>query len=213
MFTGLIEEIGIIENIKPIAGGKKITIGAKTILKGLKEGDSISISGVCLTCTYFSSNSFTVDAVGETLIKSTIDSLTTGKIVNLETALSFSQKLGGHLVQGHVNGVGKISDIKKLGENYSLSVSMPKELSKYLIDEGSIAIDGISLTIAQAQNNNCSFSIIPHTWKNTNLHTKEVGDKVNVEIDVIAKYVENFLRDSKKNNIELNEEWLHKLGY
>ena len=213
MFTGLIEEVGRIENIKPIAGGKTITIRAQSIVKEIKAGDSVSVNGVCLTVTNFSSTGFTVDAVGETLIKSTIDSLTTGNIVNLETALSFSQKLGGHLVQGHVNGVGKISDIKKLGENYSLSVAIPQELSKYLINEGSIAIDGISLTIAQVQNNNCSFSIIPHTWKNTNLHSKEVGDKVNVEIDVIAKYVENFLRDSKNNNIELNEEWLHKLGY
>lgn len=213
MFTGLIEEVGRIENIKPIADGKTITIRAQSIVKEIKAGDSVSVNGVCLTVINFSSTGFTVDAVGETLIKSTIDSLTTGNIVNLETALSFSQKLGGHLVQGHVNGVGKISDIKKLGENYSLSVAIPQELSKYLINEGSIAIDGISLTIAQVQNNNCSFSIIPHTWKNTNLHSKEVGDKVNVEIDVIAKYVENFLRDSKKNNIELNEEWLHKLGY
>lgn len=213
MFTGIIEEVGKIELIKPIAGGKTLIISAKKILTDLKVGDSISVNGVCLTATNFSSDNFSVDAVGETLSKTTIGMFSIGSFVNLESAMQLSQKLGGHLVQGHVNGVGEISEIKKIGENYSLTIIVPYELEKYLIKEGSIAIDGISLTIAQTSNNKCSFSIIPHTWRNTNLNTRKAGDKVNIEIDVIAKYVEKFLLGKNENRNELNEEWLNKLGY
>ena len=213
MFTGLIEETGKIENTRPIAGGVELTIAAKKILNGLRNGDSFSINGVCLTVTEISSGNFSVDAVGETISKTTIGKLSPGSIVNLETALQLSQKLGGHLVQGHVNGIGSISEIKKLGENFSLSVAVPTELAKYLIKEGSIAVDGISLTIAQTTENKCTFSIIPHTWKNTNLNTKKAGEKVNIEIDVIAKYVERFLSHSNPDKDKINEEWLHKLGY
>ncbi len=213
MFTGLIEETGKIENTRPIAGGVELTIAAKKILNGLRNGDSVSINGVCLTVTEISSGNFSVDAVGETISKTTIGKLSPGSIVNLETALQLSQKLGGHLVQGHVNGIGSISEIKKLGENFSLSVAVPTELAKYLIKEGSIAVDGISLTIAQTTENKCTFSIIPHTWKNTNLNTKKAGEKVNIEIDVIAKYVERFLSHSNPDKDKINEEWLHKLGY
>lgn len=213
MFTGLIEELGKIESVKPISGGKTLTISAEKILSGINTGDSISVNGVCLTVTKFSARNFTVDAVGETLNKTTMNELRIGDNVNLEPALRLSQKLGGHIVQGHVNGVGEISELKKLGENYSLSVIVPSALEKYLVKEGSIAIDGISLTIAGAMNTKCTFSIIPHTWLNTNLRTKNIGDKVNIEIDIIAKYVEKLLAGGKKNISELNEERLNKLGY
>ena len=213
MFTGLIEELGKIESVKPISGGKTLTISAEKILSGINTGDSISVNGVCLTVTKFSARNFTVDAVGETLNKTTMNELRIGDNVNLEPALRLSQKLGGHIVQGHVNGVGEISELKKLGENYSLSVIVPSALEKYLVKEGSIAIDGISLTIADAMNNKCTFSIIPHTWLNTNLRTKNIGDKVNIEIDIIAKYVEKLLAGGQKKISELNEERLNKLGY
>lgn len=213
MFTGLIEELGKIESVKPISGGKTLTISAEKILSGINTGDSISVNGVCLTVTKFSARNFTVDAVGKTLNKTTMNELRIGDNVNLEPALRLSQKLGGHIVQGHVNGVGEISELKKPGENYSLSVIVPSTLEKYLVKEGSIAIDGISLTIADAMNNKCTFSIIPHTWLNTNLRTKNIGDKVNIEIDIIAKYVEKLLAGGKKNISELNEERLNKLGY
>ena len=133
--------------------------------------------------------------------------------VNLEPALQLSQKLGGHLVQGHVNDVGTITEIKRAGENYLLYLSLPHLLEKYLIKEGSIAIDGISLTIADVNSNKIMCSIIPHTWKNTNLHTRKSGDKVNIEIDVISKYVEKFTSSKPENKNELSEEWLTKLGY
>ena len=213
MFTGLIEELGKIESVKPISGGKTLTISAEKILSGINTGDSISVNGVCLTVTKFSARNFTVDAVGETLNKTTMNELRIGDNVNLEPALRLSQKLGGHIVQGHVNGVGEISELKKPGENYSLSVIVPSALEKYLVKEGSIAIDGISLTIADTTNNKCTFSIIPHTWLNTNLNTKKIDDKVNIEIDIIAKYVEKLLAGGKKNISELNEERLNKLGY
>lgn len=213
MFTGLIEEVGQIKLVTPINGGKTLKISAKTVLEKVSMGESISVNGVCLTVTKFSTKSFSVDAVGETLNKTTVDDLQTGDSVNLERALTFSERLGGHIVQGHVNGVGEISELKKLGENHSLSVIVPTPLEKYLVKEGSIAIDGISLTIADTTGNKCTFSIIPHTWTNTNLSAKKVGSRVNIEIDVIAKYVEKFLTAGKKNEIKLNEEWLNKLGY
>lgn len=213
MFTGLIEEVGRIEAIKPIACGKTLTISAEKILSDINMGDSISVNGVCLTVTKFSARNFTVDAVGETLNKTTVGKLRIGDKVNLEQALRLSQKLGGHIVQGHVNGVGEISELKKLRENYSLTVIVPSALEKYLVKEGSIAIDGISLTIADTLNNKCTFSIIPHTLLNTNLSAKKIGDKVNIEIDIIAKYVEKLLTGGQKNIRELNEERLNKLGY
>ena len=213
MFTGLIEELGKIESVKPISGGKTLTISAEKILSGINTGDSISVNGVCLTATKFSARNFVVDAVGENLNKTTINQLRIGDKVNLEPALRLSQKLGGHIVQGHVNGVGEISELKKLGDNYLLSVLVPVALEKYLVKEGSIAIDGISLTIADTLNNECTFSIIPHTWLNTNLRTKNIGDKVNIEIDIIAKYVEKLLAGGQKKISELNEERLNKLGY
>ncbi|MCL6100576.1 MAG: riboflavin synthase [Bacteroidetes bacterium] len=213
MFTGIIEEVGRTEAIKPIAGGKTLTISAEKILSGINTGDSISVNGVCLTVTKFSARNFTVDAVGETLNKTTINQLRIGDNLNLEPALRLSQKLGGHIVQGHVNDVGEISELKKLGENYLLSVLVPVVLEKYLIKEGSIAIDGISLTIADIDYNKCTFSIIPHTWANTNLNAKKIGNKVNIEIDIITKYVEKLLAGTKENISELNEERLNKLGY
>ncbi len=213
MFTGIIEEVGKIESIKPISSGRTLTISAEKILENLCAGDSISVNGVCLTVTKFSSGNFDVDAVGETLNKSTIRLLGVGDKVNLETALQLSQKLGGHIVQGHVNATGEISELQKLGENYLLSVIIPLELEKYLIKEGSIAIDGISLTIAQMLNNKCTFSIIPYTWLNTNLSAKKIGDSVNIEVDVIARYVEKLLHTTNENAKKLDEERLNQMGY
>ncbi len=213
MFTGLIEEVGKISSVRQANGKLELEISANKITGSLKTGDSISVNGVCLTVTKFSTGKFCVDAVSETLKKSTIGNLRIGTEVNLEPALQLSQKLGGHLVQGHVNDVGTITEIKKLGENYLLYLSLPYHLEKYLIKEGSIAIDGISLTIADVSANKVMFSIIPHTWKNTNLRARKQGDHVNIEIDVISKYVEKFSNNTPGNKNELSEEWLTKLGY
>jgi riboflavin synthase len=214
MFTGIVEEIGNIEKIIPIAGGVKLNITAEKILDDIKVNDSICIDGVCLTATQVDNSSFWVEAVGVTLEKSTFNQIHQNDLVNLERSVKLNDRLGGHLVQGHVNGVGKISELKKLGENYLLKIIGPENLEMYIIKEGSIAINGISLTIADLVKNEISISIIPHTWQNTNLKYKKVNDLVNMEVDILAKYVEKLL--SKVNNStgkSITEKWLKELGY
>ena len=214
MFTGIIEEIGKIERITPIAGGITIRIHYGKIIEDVAVNDSVCIDGVCLTVTNKSKNTFLVDAVGATLEKTTFHNLKADAHVNLERSVRLSDRLGGHLVQGHVNGIGSISEIKKLGENYLVKIIVPEDLEKYLIKEGSIAINGISLTIADLNRNEISISVIPHTWQNTNLKDKEVNDKVNVEIDILAKYVEKLLtRNHNSSDQNITESWLKEIGY
>ena len=214
MFTGIIEEIGKIERITPIAGGMTIRLHSDKIIEDVAVNDSVCIDGVCLTVTNKSKNTFLVDAVGATLEKTTFHNIKADAYVNLERSMRLSDRLGGHLVQGHVNGIGSISEIKKLGENYLVKIIVPEDLEKYLIKEGSIAINGISLTIADLNRNEISISIIPHTWQNTNLKDKEVNDKVNVEIDILAKYVEKLLtRNHNSSDQNITESWLKEIGY
>jgi riboflavin synthase len=212
MFTGIIEEIGRIKDLHPFAGGIRIIISCSEILEGTKIDDSISINGVCLTVVKISKNEFTVEAVGETLEKTTVSEFRIGDEVNLERALKFSDRIGGHLVQGHINGIGKIVFTEKLGDNYFIKIEVPKQLEKYLISEGSIAIDGISLTIAKLSKNIVGLSIIPHTWKNTILSKRKIGEFINIEIDFLARYVEKFINNTKKSET-ITEEWLKKTGY
>ncbi|PJA98186.1 MAG: riboflavin synthase [Ignavibacteriales bacterium CG_4_9_14_3_um_filter_30_11] len=197
MFTGIIEEIGNIKKIDSISGGFKIIISASKVLEDLKINNSIAVNGVCLTVISINNKNFNVEAVGETLKKTTLKEIRINQLVNLERAIKITDRLGGHLVQGHVNGVGKIIKVQKLGENYLLEVEIPINLIKYIIDEGSITIDGISLTIAKIVHNKIAISIIPHTWKNTNLSTRKIGAKVNIETDLIAKYIENLILNIK----------------
>ena len=214
MFTGIIEETGNIEKITPIAGGITIRIKVEKILDDVAVNDSVCIDGVCLTVTNKAKNTFLVDAVGATLEKTTFHNIKADASVNLERSVRLSDRLGGHLVQGHVNGIGTISEIKKLGENYLVKVIVPQELEKYLIKEGSIAINGISLTIADLIMNEISISVIPHTWQNTNLKDKGVNDKVNVEIDILAKYVEKLLTKENNSSVSpISESWLKEIGY
>jgi len=214
MFTGIVEEIGKIEKSTPIAGGFEIKIKAERVLEDININDSICIDGVCLTVINANKKSFWVDAVGATLEKTTFNQIQQNTFVNLERSVRLSDRLGGHLVQGHVNGIGTITEIKKLGENYLLKINIPENLERYLIKEGSIAIDGISLTIADLNKNVISISIIPHTWQNTNLKTKKVNDIVNVEIDILAKYVEKLLsKENISSGKNISEGWLKEIGY
>jgi len=214
MFTGIVEEIGKIEQTTPLTDGLSLTISAKTILEDLNVNDSVCVDGVCLTVTKIENPNFWVDAVGATLQKTTFAKIKKSQQVNLERSLRLSDRLGGHLVQGHVNGVGHISGIENHGENYSIRFSIPEELSKYLLKEGSIAINGISLTIAELDHNAVTISVIPHTWEKTNLKFKKLNDQVNIEIDILAKYVEKLLHNnSDPPKSKISEGWLKDIGY
>jgi len=213
MFTGLIEEIGKIESIISIPGGKRIKISAEKILDGLKIDDSICVNGICLTVTRLEDKGFYCEAVGTTLTKTTLQNYSVGEEVNLERAMRLSHRLGGHIVQGHVNGVGTIKQIVKLGNNYYVEISTPYELNKYMVDEGSIAIDGISLTIAKLEETTVGISVIPHTWNNTIIKNRKPGSKVNIETDVIAKYVEKLLQGNDKLDDRFTDSWFKNLGY
>ena len=214
MFTGIIEEIGKVSEVNPIPGGKTIKISAIKILNDISVNDSVSVNGVCLTTTQVDEQGFKVDAVGVTLEKTTISELQISSPVNLECSLKLSDRLGGHLVLGHVNGTGVIKEIIKLGNNYLIRVNVPNNLKKYLIDEGSITIDGISLTIAELKDSTIGISIIPHTWNNTTLQYKNAEDRVNIETDVLAKYVERITNNKEfEHKNKLSENWIKELGY
>jgi riboflavin synthase len=212
MFTGLVEEIGKVFKLKRLGSGIEYSIKCEKVLKNLEVGDSISVNGVCQTVTKFDENSFTVFAVEETLNKTTLKKLKINDIVNLETSLTLNKKIGGHLVYGHVDTVGKIISINKSPNEILLTVEFDREFNKYVIHVGSIAIDGVSLTIAKLSDNSITVAIIPHTWTNTIFKTKIVGDLVNLEFDFIAKYVEKQLsQTSQKSNVTI--EWLREHGF
>jgi riboflavin synthase len=214
MFTGIIEEIGKISSINPIAGGMRIKISSSKILDDISVDDSICINGVCLTAIKVEDDGFWVDAVGATLEKTTFLKMQLSSSVNLERSLKLNDRLGGHFVQGHTNGIGSILEINKLGENYFLRIKVDDNLEKYLIEEGSITIDGVSLTIAELDGSKVGISLIPHTWHNTIIQYKKIGDKVNVEIDVLAKYIEKLVgKNGTDANINITENWLKELGY
>jgi riboflavin synthase len=212
MFTGLVEEIGKVFKLKRLGSGIEYSIKCEKVLKNLEVGDSISVNGVCQTVTKFDENSFTVFAVEETLNKTTLKKLKINDIVNLETSLTLNKKIGGHLVYGHVDTVGKIISINKSPNEILLTVEFDREFNKYVIHVGSIAIDGVSLTIAKLSDNSITVAIIPHTWTNTIFKTKIVGDLVNLEFDFIGKYVEKQLsQTSQKSNVTID--WLREHGF
>ena len=193
MFTGIVEEKGTVKSLSANTLPAKIKIECHKVLEGTNTGDSIAVNGVCLTATEITENSFTADVMNETLERSSLGSLKTGSHVNLERALSLNTRLGGHIVSGHIDGTGKISKIEMIENTYWYTVSCSDSLLKYIIEKGSIAIDGISLTVARVTHSNFQVSIIPHTLKETILMDKKAGDTVNLENDVIGKYVERLI--------------------
>ena len=194
MFTGLVKDIGIIEAITPNDSGREFIIKTPKLIEEIQIDDSVATNGVCLTATEINGDTFKVQAVHVTLEKSNLGDLEIGDKVNLELALRPTDRLGGHLVQGHVNGKGTLIDVHQRGDNWEMEFSFPKELRKFFIDEGSIAIDGISLTVAKVETESLKVSIIPHTYENTTLGVKKIGDSVNIEVDMMAKYLENFAK-------------------
>ncbi|MFZ8934801.1 MAG: riboflavin synthase [Bacteriovoracaceae bacterium] len=212
MFTGLVKELGKVISVTPNKEGTEITISSNELIKEIGVDDSVAVNGCCQTVIRFDSKSFTVQAVQVTLDKTTFGGLKPGDEVNLELALRLSDRLGGHLVQGHVNGVGQLRSIQKNGKNYVLSIGAPEALSKYIVKEGSIAIEGISLTVADKNLNEFKVSIIPHTWENTILKNRKVGDSLNLEIDILAKYVESILGGQKSRD-DFSMEWIKSKGF
>ena len=193
MFTGIIEELGTIRSLEPHAGGAKIVISARTVTNGTQDGDSISVNGVCLTALEVTGDSFTADLSRETLDRSTLYRLKTDTPVNLERAVTPATRLGGHIVQGHVDGRGTFLSAVQEGDFYTVKIGFPPEIAPYLVYKGSVAVEGISLTIAALYHNSFDIAIIPKTWQLTNLSSLSPGDEVNLEADVIAKYVERML--------------------
>lgn len=193
MFTGLIEEIGKVEAVIKSAKSARITIKARKVLEELKLGDSICTNGVCLTVTSFDNQKFTVDVMAETMRRSNLKNLSPGDEINMERALSVGDRLGGHMVNGHIDGTGEIKTYEQEDNAVWITVAAPPELLKYIVDKGSIAIDGVSLTVAYVDGAVFKVSIIPHTKEMTTLLRKRTGDQVNLECDMIGKYVEKFL--------------------
>ena len=198
MFTGIIEETGKVISIIKTGSSAKIKIGCEKVIENTALGDSIAVNGVCLTAVSIGSNYFEADISSETLNKSSLSSVNIGAFVNLERALTLSTRLGGHLVQGHIEGAGVLNKIIKSGEFYNITVSYPNELDKYIVEKGSIAIDGISLTVVNVVNKSFSVAVIPHTFENTNLKYKKNGDIVNLETDILARYVEKMILSDNK---------------
>jgi riboflavin synthase len=190
MFTGLIEEIGILQSIAKGAKSAQLTISADKVLQDIKLGDSISTNGVCLTVIRFSNQSFVVDVMPETMRRSNLKNLKPGSKVNLERALKLGDRLGGHIVSGHIDGVGQINAIEEEDNATWVTIKSEAEIMKYIIEKGSIAIDGTSLTVAYTDRESFKVSIIPLTRDETTLLSKKIGDEVNLECDMVGKYIE-----------------------
>jgi riboflavin synthase len=195
MFTGIIEEIGSVIKAIPSGGGKYIEISAPLFAKELRVNDSVAVNGVCLTVTAMTDTSFATTAVEETLSKTTLDSLARGSRVNLELPVRLNERLGGHLVLGHVDSVGKVTGIERKESSTLVTVEADAAFSKYLIPVGSIALDGVSLTLAEVGKQSFTVSIIPHTMEHTIFDTYVVGSRINIEFDLVGKYIERMAFD------------------
>lgn len=205
MFTGIIEEIGIIRNIVKGSRSIKLTITAKKVLENTNLGDSIAVNGVCLTVTALGKDGFTADVMPESMSKTNMGRLKPGDRVNLERALTLSSRLGGHIVSGHIDGVGDIINMEKDDNAVRVTLTSVPKVMKYIVSEGSVALDGVSLTVAHLGDNDFTVSLIPHTAQVTTLLDKKVGDKLNIENDVVGKYVERLLSFSDKDkSVEKN---------
>ena len=215
MFTGIVEEIGKVQNIKKNVKSFVLTIEGNKIFEDINIGDSISVNGVCLTVTTFTNNAFTADVMYETMSRSSLGQLKNGSHVNLERAMTANGRFGGHIVSGHIDGTGKIIKIEKDDNAIWYTIAVKDNLMKYIVEKGSIAIDGISLTIAKVTVDNFSVSIIPHTVQETILSHRSVGDIVNIENDVIGKYVEKLITFEKNKKVESNitMDFLMKSGF
>ena len=219
MFTGIVEEVGKVSRIEVRGENRRITISAKNTPKELGTGQSVSVSGVCLTALDIQSNSFCADLAPETWQRTSFSRIHEGALVNLELPMKADGRFGGHIVQGHVDGVGTLIEFERIldsdgqpSDNWWLHIEIPSDVEKYTVFKGSICIEGISLTVARLEKNRCTIAIIPHTVELTNLGSLKPGDPVNLEADVIAKYVEKMMtRDAEQSSLTVEE--LVKQGF
>ena len=222
MFTGIIEELGRVASVELRGEGVRISVEARVVTEGTKEGDSIAVNGVCLTALDVRANGFAADGSLETLQRSTLGTLRVGSRVNLERAVTPQTRLGGHIVQGHTDARGKFLGADEHGGSWTVRIAYPPELKQYLVFKGSITVEGISLTVAALTDEHFEIAVIPKTWQLTNLSHLSAGDAVNLEADVIAKYVERILivrkdgarpKDDSTENSTLKMEKLARLDY
>lgn len=215
MFTGIIEEIGTIRSIQLGSKSAILTIQASKTLDDMKVGDSINTNGTCLTVTSFNTTEFLVDVMAETMRRTNLQSMQIGSKVNLERALKVSDRFGGHIVSGHIDGTGKITNIQREDNAVWVTIKTRPDITKYIIEKGSVAIDGISLTVAEINNEIFKVSIIPHTDLQTTLLSKHLNESVNIECDLVGKYIEKFLfnRENKSQNSSIDMEFLKENGF
>jgi riboflavin synthase len=212
MFTGIIEETGKVVSIRKEAQAAQIDIAGGIIFDDMHLGDSVAVNGVCLTVAKFGAEIFTADIMNETLRRSSLGNLKPGSAVNLERAMAADGRFGGHIVSGHIDGTGKISAIRQEGRANWLTIKADKKILRYIIEKGSVCIDGISLTVANVDADNFQVSIIPHTMAATTLATARAGTEVNLENDIVGKYIERFVRH-EANEGQLTPEFLLKSGF
>ncbi len=213
MFTGIIEEIGVLKERRDGSHSCTLTVRCEKVLEGTKIGDSIAVNGTCLTVTKLNADSFDVDVTPETMRRTAFSIVRVGSKLNLERALRIGDRLGGHLVSGHVDFVGKLIKKEQEGNAVNLTFSVPEQWMKYVLEKGSIAIDGVSLTIAKKQNNSFFVSLIPHTGEMTILLLKQIGDPVNMECDCIGKYIEQLIGHNTSSSIGVTMDTLIAGGY
>jgi riboflavin synthase len=208
MFTGIVEEVGKIDGIEQRGENRRITIAAKKTPKELKTGDSVAVSGVCLTAIQIKDGAFGADLAPETWERTSFSRIRERALVNLELPMKANGRFGGHIVQGHVDGVGKLLGLERIGEseNFWLRIEMPREIERYTVYKGSVCIEGISLTAAKVEGRECTVAVIPHTIEMTNLKSLKSGDPVNLEADLIAKYVEKMMKsDAPESSLTIEE--------
>ncbi len=218
MFTGLVQETGRIEGMRRLRekdGGMltRITVAAREVPRELKIGDSVAVSGVCLTAVETSKKHFCADLAEETLRRTSLGNLQKGSLVNLELPARLHDRLGGHIVQGHVDGTGKLVRMQQIEgrEDWRLVAELPEELTKYVVPQGSIAVEGVSLTVARIEGSRLEIAIIPHTYEATNLRALQAGDPLNIEVDVLAKYVEKMIQQRTSSQLSVAD--LMKRGF
>lgn len=207
MFTGIIEEVGCVTRIEQRGENRRITVTATTVAPELKAGDSVAVSGVCLTAVDIKASSFSADLAPETWTRTSFSRIHEGALVNIELPMKADGRFGGHIVQGHVDGVGTLIELERIADsgNWWLHIELPHDIEKYTVYKGSISIEGISLTVAKLEGRRCTIAIIPHTVEMTNLHSLKPGDPINLEADLIAKYVEKMMSNEAESSLTVEE--------